>query len=162
MSSMHYFVEKDHDSNGTKYLEYDKIKGYKITPKTKKEDAILVNKIVFASPSLSEKIIKKKINNAITKLLDFIKKLDDDDEGSDASAIKQSLMKAEKLRISIITKYIKYLGNNYGSLTLKKMELIINKLETELYKAEVKENYLQYLYTATYEDEKETRKGKGR
>ena len=37
--------------------------------KVKKEDAIEVSKIVFVSPTLTEKLIKKKINNKISRLL---------------------------------------------------------------------------------------------
>ena len=69
-------------------------------------------------------------------------------------------MKAEKLRVSIITKYIKYLGNNYSSLTLKKLELMVNKLESELYKKEIKDRYLDYLMYNSYQES--NNKGKGR
>ena len=111
MTRENYFVERNHETDEVVYLEYDKIDGYEITPKTKMEDAISVKKVVFASPSLSSKIIKKKINNIITKLLEFIENIDD---GTDGESIRENLMKAEKLRVSIITKYIKYLGNNYS------------------------------------------------
>ena len=124
MTRENYFVERNHETDEVVYLEYDKIDGYEITPKTKMEDAISVKKVVFASPSMSSKIIKKKINNIITKLLEFIENIDD---GTDGESIRENLMKAEKLRVSIITKYIKYLGNNYSSLTLKKLELMVSK-----------------------------------
>ena len=156
MTRENYFVERNHETDEVVYLEYDKINGYEITPKTKMEDAISVKKVVFASPSMSNKIIKKKINNIITKLLEFIENID---EGTDGESIRKNLMKAEKLRVSIITKYIKYLGNNYSSLTLKKLELIVDKLENELYKREIKERYLDYIMFNNYQ---ENNKGKGR
>ena len=65
------------------YLEYDKIEGYDITPKTKIEDAIKVNKIVFVNPSLSEKLIKKKIDIKLRMFLNKLKEFDIDDEDSD-------------------------------------------------------------------------------
>lgn len=157
MTRENYFVERNHETDEVVYLEYDKIDGYEITPKTKMKDAISVKKVVFASPSLSSKIIKKKINNIITKLLEFIENIDD---GTDGESIRENLMKAEKLRVSIITKYIKYLGNNYSSLTLKKLELMVNKLENELYKKEVKDRYLDYLMYNSYQEN--NNKGKGR
>ena len=157
MTRENYFVERNHETDEVVYLEYDKIDGYEITPKTKMEDAISVKKIVFASPSLSSKIIKKKINNIITKLLEFIESIDD---GTDGESIRENLMKAEKLRVSIITKYIKYLGNNYSSLTLKKLELMVNKLENELYKKEIKDRSLDYLMYNSYQEN--NNKGKGR
>lgn len=157
MTRENYFVERNHETDEVVYLEYDKIDGYEITPKTKMKDAISVKKVVFASPSLSSKIIKKKINNIITKLLEFIENIDD---GTDGESIRENLMKAEKLRVSIITKYIKYLGNNYSSLTLKKLELMVNKLENELYKKEIKDRYLDYLMYNSYQEN--NNKGKGR
>lgn len=157
MTRENYFVERNHETDEVVYLEYDKIDGYEITPKTKMEDAISVKKVVFASPSLSSKIIKKKINNIITKLLEFIENIDD---GTDGESIRENLMKAEKLRVSIITKYIKYLGNNYSSLTLKKLELMVNKLENELYRKEIKDRYLDYLMYNSYQES--NNKGKGR
>ncbi len=157
MTRENYFVERNHETDEVVYLEYDKIDGYEITPKTKMEDAISVKKVVFASPSLSSKIIKKKINNIIAKLLEFIENIDD---GTDGESIRENLMKAEKLRVSIITKYIKYLGNNYSSLTLKKLELMVNKLENELYKKEIKDRYLDYLMYNSYQEN--NNKGKGR
>ena len=157
MTRENYFVERNHETDEVVYLEYDKIDGYEITPKAKMKDAISVKKVVFASPSLSSKIIKKKINNIITMLLEFIENIDD---GTDGESIRENLMKAEKLRVSIITKYIKYLGNNYSSLTLKKLELMVNKLENELYKKEVKDRYLDYLMYNSYQEN--NNKGKGR
>lgn len=157
MTRENYFVERNHETEEVIYLEYDKINGYEITPKTKMEDAISVKKVVFASPSMSNKIIKKKINNTITKLLEFLESIDDSTSGD---TIQKNLIKSEKLRISIITKYIKYLGNNYSSLTLKKLELIVNKLESELYKKEIKARYLDYLMFNSYEEN--NNKGKGR
>lgn len=157
MTRENYFVERNHETDEVVYLEYDKIDGYEITPKTKMKDAISVKKVVFASPSLSSKIIKKKINNIITKLLEFIENIDD---GTDGESIRENLMKTEKLRVSIITKYIKYLGNNYSSLTLKKLELMVNKLENELYKKEIKDRYLDYLMYNSYQEN--NNKGKGR
>ncbi len=157
MTRENYFVERNHETDEVVYLEYDKIDGYEVTPKTKMKDAISVKKVVFASPSLSSKIIKKKINNIITKLLEFIENIDD---GTDGESIRENLMKTEKLRVSIITKYIKYLGNNYSSLTLKKLELMVNKLENELYKKEIKDRYLDYLMYNSYQEN--NNKGKGR
>ena len=61
MNKGNYYLRKDKLSGEILYLEYDKIEGYDITPKTKIEDAIKVNKIIFVNPSLSEKLIRKKI-----------------------------------------------------------------------------------------------------
>ncbi len=157
MNNKNFYIEKNKKTNETVYIEYDKIKGYKITPKTKKEDAIEVNKIVIVSPTLSEKIIKKKIEHKIAylfKLLEEISESGGDDEG----IIKKTLMDAERLKLMIINNYVKYLGNTYASLTLKKMELIINELRIGLYKSHQK-GIINY-YFNNYEEKEEEKKGR--
>ena len=77
-------------------------------------------------------VIKKKINIKIKELL---KELKDIEAGTNDSTgdIQKSLMKAEKLRIAIIEKYVKYLGNTYQSLCLNKIQIIINELRYKLF-----------------------------
>ena len=108
-----YFISKDNKSGEIIYLEYDK-NGYKVTPKRKKEDAIEVNKIVFVSPSLTEKLLKKKIDNKLTKLLYELNAINIDNEDDDSSndgRIRDMLKEAERLKINIINNYKKYLIN---------------------------------------------------
>ena len=57
-----YYIQKDSITGDTIFIEFNNMKGYQVSPKTKNEDEIEVNKIVFVSNSLSEKIIKKKID----------------------------------------------------------------------------------------------------
>lgn len=52
----------------------------------------------------------------------------------------------------LINTYVKYLGNTYHSLTLKKIQIIINQLRLKLYMLKEKE------YTYDYNE----LKGKGR
>lgn len=132
MSKNNYYLKKDKKTGEVIYLEYDKIKGYNITPKSNIYDAITVNKIVFVNPSLSEKIIKKKISIKLKNLLKYLE--DIDNSGStDEDGVRQSLMDAERLKLMILNEYRKYLGNTYQSLTLKKIQIIINQLRIKLY-----------------------------
>ena len=132
MSKKNYYLKKDKKTGEVIYLEYDKIKGYNITPKSNIYDAITVNKIVFVNPSLSEKIIKKKISIKLKNLLKYLE--DIDNSGStDEDGVRQSLMDAERLKLMILNEYRKYLGNTYQSLTLKKIQIIINQLRIKLY-----------------------------
>lgn len=149
INDKHYFLQRDSKTNEMVYIEYSKLDGYHIVPKTKKQDAIEVNKIVFVSPSLSEKLIKKKIDKKIEYLLKILRSIDDDSDPS-GDIIKKSLVDAERLKLSIINTYVKYLGNTYQGLTLKKIQIIINQLRLKLYM--LKENDYQI-----YES-----KGKGR
>lgn len=132
MDKRSYSISRDEKISESVYFEYDKIDGYKVNPKVKQKDSIEVSKIVFVNDSMSEKIIRKKIDKKIAYLLMQLKIIEEDgnpDEGS----IKRSLMDAEKLKLQIINNYVKYLGHTYQSLTLKKIQIIINQLRFKLY-----------------------------
>ena len=132
MDKRGYSVSRNKMANESIYFEYDKVDGYKVTPKAKKKDNIEVSKIVFVNDSMSEKIIRKKIDKKITYLLSQIK-LIEEDGSADEGGIRRSLMDAEKLKLQIINNYVKYLGHTYQSLTLKKIQIIINQLRYKLY-----------------------------
>lgn len=119
-------------SNENIYFEYDKIDGYQVNPKTKKSDQIEVSKIVFVNDSFSEKVIRRKIDKKIAYLLLQLKVIEESGT-TDEGGIKRSLMDAEKLKLQIINNYVKYLGHTYQSLTLKKIQIIINQLRYKLY-----------------------------
>lgn len=161
MEKKNYFLHKDSKSGEITYLEYDKIDGYNITPKTKIEDAIKVNKIVFVNPSLSEKLIKKKIEIKIRCLLKKLVELDEDDSG-DEEGVRNTLMQAERLKLNILTNYVKYLGNTYQSLTIKKVQVIINQLRMKLYNFINKKNKSIDMENLYYLDEDEYKDNRGR
>ena len=154
-----YYLHKNNQTGEILYLEYEKIKGYPITPKTKIEDAIEVNKVVLVNPSFSQKVIRKKVEIKLKYLIQLLEKIEED--GADEGAIKQSIIEAEKLRVNILNRYIKYLGNTYGSYSLKKIAIIINQLKIKLYTIDMQKkllnNYPNDLY---YLDEE--KKGRGR
>lgn len=157
MANLNYFLEKNSKTNEIVYMEYEKLEGFKLTPKTNIYDGIRVNKIVFVNPSLSEKIIKKKIDVKVRKWLDYLKFCDADPNGGDEGAIRQSLMQAEKLRVNILNNYVKYLGHDYQSLTLKKIQIIINEFRMRLFSKQLsKKPNLFYL------DEEEVQERTGR
>ena len=159
MKRQNYYLHKNNKTGEITYLEYDKIDGYKITPRTKIEDAIKVNKIVFVNPNFTEKIIKKKIDIKIRHLLNVISTIDEDG-GDDEDSIRRSLMDAEKLRNMLLNNYVKYLGHSYESLTMKKIQVIINQLRIKLYNS-MKRNRMRELESLYYLDEDEYR-GRGR
>lgn len=156
MKNINYYVSRDNETKEIVYMEYNKIDGYKITPKTKKEDAIEVSKIVFVSPTLTEKLIKKKIELKLRHLLNELNELDDDDNSGDA--IRETLVECERLKLTIINNYLKYLGQEYANLSLKKLQLIINELRFRLFS--IKQKQMNYLYFN--EENNEEKKGRGR
>ena len=154
-TNFNYYVEKNGVTKDIVYVEYKIRDGYKITPKIKKEDAIEVSKIVFVSPSLTEKIIKKKIDIKVKSLLAKLKEIESDDEESE-SGIRETLVTAERLKLIIINKYLKYLGNEFANLSLKKLQIIINELRVRLF-AITEKKYNQLYYQ---EDEVEQNRGR--
>ena len=142
MKRVNYHISKTKKEKEALNLEFDKLKGYKVNPKVKEQDAISVDKITFVSEDLSERLIRKKIDTKIEYLLCKLKLYND--EGTDSGSIKKSLMEAEKLRIQLINKYVKYLGNTYASLTLRKIELIIDELSYKIYMIEFYKEQMMY------------------
>ena len=154
MTKKTYHISKTKKKRDVIDLKLDKLDGYKVKPKVKEKSAIGVDRIVFVDDEFSEKIIRKKIDKKIDTLLAQLKLLEDSDEGNDGN-VNRSLMDAEKLRIQIINNYVKYLGHTYYSLTLKKLDIIIEQLKYKIYMNEYKKEEKLY-----YNNEKEGRRGR--
>ena len=148
-----FYLERNSETREMVYIEYTD-DNYEVTPKRQKKDTIEVNKIVFVSPTMSEKIIKRKIDNKIKYFLKVIKVIEEDEDGTSSGIIRDALVEAERYKLKIISEYVKYLGNTYSGLTLEKMQLIIKKLRTSLYSKQQQEllNLMQ----------EEPKKGRGR
>ncbi len=156
-----YFINKDSKSGEIVYLEYDK-NGYSVSPKAKKRDDIEVSKIVFVSPELTNKLIKKKIDIKINKILkEYNTTYDDEDDDSAVGRIRDKVKEAERLKLAIIGEYSKYLSNAYSRLTLKKIQLIIDGYRNELYKLKSKKQKEVFMQIFNQTDETE-KKGRGR
>ena len=156
-----YYLHKNKKTGEIVYFEYEKIKGYPITPKTKIEDAIEVSKIMFVNPSLKEKLLKKKGEIKIRYILKLLEIMDT--EGADEGTIKQSIIEAEKLRVNILNRYIKYFGNTFGSYSIKKINIILNQLKIRLYNLNMQKRIMSmYNNDLYYLDEDEPLKGRGR
>ena len=155
VANKNYHLSKTKKEKEAINLDINKLGGYKVNPKVKEKDGIKVNKITFVDDEFSEKIIRKKINLKIAYLLKQLKLMQDD--GTDNRTIKKTLMDAEKLRIQLINKYVKYLGHTYYSLTLKKIELIIEELTFKLY---MKAFYQEQVHYYNHGNEREGRKGR--
>lgn len=155
-----YFINKDNKSGEIVYLEYDK-NGYSVSPKAKKSDDIEVSKIVFVSPELTNKLIKKKIDIKINKLLKDYNTIDDEDDDSAVGRIRDKVKEAERLKLAIIGEYSKYLTSAYSRLTLKKIQLIIDGYRNELYKLRDKRQKEVFMQTFNQVNETE-KKGRGR
>ena len=157
-----YFINKDYKTGEIVYLEYD-VNGYKVTPKTKKKDAINVNKIIFVSPDLTKKLLKKKIDHKTTKLLLELNTFDDEDDNDNGTRLRDKLVEAERLKLNIINNYGRYFSKSYNNLTLKKLQIIIDGYRAKLYEIRSKKQkqyFIEMLERANMAPEE--KKGKGR
>ena len=155
-----YFINKDNKTGEIVYLEYDK-NGYSVSPKVKKKDDREVNKIVFVSPELTSKLLKKKIDIKINKLLNEYNTIDDDEDDDNGSRLRDKLKEAERLKITILNEYGKYLTDAYIKLTLKKLELIIDGYRSKLYSLRTKKQKEAFLQMFNQIEDNE-KKGRGR
>lgn len=162
MREGNYYLRRDSLTGEAVYIDYERIKGYDLTPKTNIEDAIRVNKIIMVNPSLSEKLIRKKIEIKIRYLVAKLEEFDSDPSGGDEGGIRDTLMDAERLKLTLLNNYKKYLGNTYGSLSLKKIQIIINELRTKLYDKVNMRKFYENSGELYYLEEEETKKGRGR
>lgn len=134
LNNKSYYVSKTRKKKELLFFELDKVEGYSVTPKVSKDNQIEVSKIIFIDDEFSEKIIRKKIDKRIDYLLNQLKLIEDNDDGDETEdMIKRTIIDAEKLRMQIINKYVKYLGNTYHSLTLNKIQVITTNLRYKLY-----------------------------
>ena len=145
MKKQHYYIYKKGEDRSIVCLDYDKISGYKFTPKNNvKYDGIKVNQVVVINPSMIEKILKRKIKNKLDLYLKMIINFLDSDE--DGDAYREALNDLSKYRSIVLHKYQKYLDEKYLKLLLKK----ISVLEYEITK---KMNMIENTYEDTYEEE---------
>jgi len=130
MNNRHYLIIKEKNKKAITYFEYTNLNGFNMTSKNKNiklKDAINVNKMIIINPSLIEKLIDKRINTKLRKLIEFI--LGIYDESTDPSGtLMLALNEVEKFKREIINKYIAYLNKEQ----LKNLDKKIKYLEQEV------------------------------
>lgn len=141
MKKQHYYIYKKGDNKSIVCLDYDKISGYKFTPKNNvRYDGVKVNSIVVINPSMIEKILKRKIKNKLDLYLKLIVNFIEEDSGN-SGAYREALDDLSKYKSVVIHKYKKYLDEKYLKILLKK----ISVLEYELsQKMNIKLDYEEY------------------
>ena len=128
-----FLVIKNKDEKEIKYFEYDKVKGYNITPKNnvKFQDAINVNKMILINPSLIEKMIDKKVKRKFNYLINMLSCLYDSDDTS-GEGLYLALDEAEKFRMELINKYKKYMKEEKFELIEKKISILEDELKLRI------------------------------
>ena len=155
-------VESDKINNWKKFIESGKDVTY-VEQNTYSKNKLAV---LLHTGGTTGKSKEKKIDHKLDKLLYELNLINIDDEDNDSGnseKIRDMLKEAEKFRLSIINNYKKYLGNSYITLTLKKMQIIIDGYKAKLYAIKERENekILISMFNQMKMEEPE-KKGKGR
>ena len=132
MENNRYLIVKEKNKKEVVYFEYDKLDGFNMTSKNKNiklKDAINVNKMVIVNPSMIEKLIDKKINVRMKKLINLIINIYDNDDDP-GSSLMQALNEIEKFKREMINKYLNYMNKKQ----LSNLEEKIRMLEQEVTK----------------------------
>ena len=129
-----FLVVKNKDEKEIKYFEYDKVKGYNISPKNnvKFEDAINVNRMILINPSLIEKMVDKKVKRKFAYLVNMISFVCDNDDDESGDGLYLALDQAEKFRMELINKYKKYIQEEKFALLEKKIAILEDELKLRI------------------------------
>jgi len=120
-----FVVMKDANTDTITYSEYEKLKGYNVKPKEnlQLEDMINVNEMIIINPTLIKKLVAKKCNRTIDKIITMLTIVDESDEG-DETPIHLVLDEIEKLKIMAKEKYQEYMEKQEYKLLTKKIEIL--------------------------------------
>lgn len=135
-NGIHYLIVKEKDKKEITYFEYNKLTGFNMTSKNKNiklKDAINVNKMVVINPSFIEKLINKKINNKLKKLIDLISTIYDSGEEDPAGTLMFALNEVEKFKREMINKYVEYMSKEQLKLLNKKIEILEQEVTMRVY-----------------------------
>jgi len=153
MEFKHYYIIKKNYNGEIAYINYDKLKGYNITPKNNvRYDGIVVNKMVLVKPTFIEKIIKRKIKRRLELFLKFIIDLLDNGDPNPTD-LRSALNELARYRQIIKNNYFQYLDQKYIELLMKKINILENELKVRL---------IIFDNEKEVEHENESKKGKSR
>lgn len=133
--TIHYLIVKEKNKKAITYFEYDKLSGFNMTSKSKNiklKDAINVNQMIIINPSFIEKLINKKINSRLRKLIDIIAGSFDDDEDP-ANGLMIALNEVEKFKREMINKYLEYMSKEQLKFLNQKIKILEDQITMQAY-----------------------------
>lgn len=142
-----YAIIKNNDNKEITYIEYVPKKGYGVIPKNHYStgEMIKVNEMVIINPTLIQKLINKKCQRTLKKIIDLLSTMDENGDvgGGFSGLILDEIAHFESL---LEGKYQAYMEKEAYEVMLKKIQIL--KMEVEIRRS----NYQYY-----YEEEKESR-----
>lgn len=132
-----YMIAKSNYKGEIVFINYDKLDGYKISPKKLKTPGISVKSLIIIKPSFIEKVLKRKLKIKLEYYLKYLIDINDDD----STDFREALNDIERFKETIKYKYQKYLDDKYIHLLLKKITLIQKELREKAIYREFNKNY---------------------
>ena len=155
-NNVHYLIVKEKDKREITYFEYNNFTGFNMTSKNKNiklKDAINVNKMIIINPSFVEKLVNKKINTRMKKLIDILASIyENPDDEDPAGSLMMALNEVERFKREMINKYMEYMTKKQQRLLEKKIQILEQEVTMRAY----------YLNEVSVKRENEYEKGKGR
>ncbi len=155
-NNVHYLIVKEKDKREITYFEYNSFTGFNMTSKNKNiklKDAINVNKMIIINPSFVEKLVNKKINTRMKKLIDILASIyENPDDEDPAGSLMMALNEVERFKREMINKYMEYMTKEQQRLLEKKIQILEQEVTMRAY----------YLNEVSVKRENEYEKGKGR
>ena len=123
-------------------IEYEEHTGFDINPKNKvkKGNSIDVSKVIFMSPTLIEKILKKKIDKEYKRILALLTEVAVDDS-DDTSKLSIALNEVELFKSIIRKKYSKFMEEKKTEQLLKRLNLMGKELKRRIFELEEEKQY---------------------
>lgn len=131
MELKNYLIVKDKETKTISYFEYDKINGYNVFPKRPFKDCINVNKMVLVNPSMIEKVIDRKFNKRLERLLNFLGLIYQDND-STGEGYREALNEISKLRLEYNNKYRKYMDEEKAMLFEQKLNILEQEVKLRM------------------------------
>lgn len=131
MELKNYLIVKDKETKTISYFEYDKINGYNVFPKRPFKDCINVNKMVLVNPSMIEKVIDRKFNKRLERLLNFLGLIYQDND-STGEGYREALNEISKLRLEYNNKYRKYMEEEKAMLLEQKLNILEQEVKLRM------------------------------
>lgn len=131
--SRRFVVKKEANEETITYMEYEKLKGFNVKPKSTLdlEDMINVNEMIVINPGLIEKLVSKKCKRRLEKIIMMLSVVYENDD-TDDGAIEMVLDEMEKFKTMLRKKYKEYLEKEEYKLYLKKIEILENEARIRL------------------------------
>lgn len=125
-----FVIKKDVKTDVITYMEYEKLKGFSVKPKSDVsfEDMINVNEMILINPSLIEKLISKKCSRLFDKIIKMLSIVSDEDD--DDSGYMLILDEIERFKNLLISKYKDYMDEKEFELNVKKLDILKQEVET--------------------------------